>query len=192
MAFLVAAFDRRLPPPDFKGPNKFYRRFRNFMAFHYAWSDPDDLASEESHGRGMQAIGHACGYDFHREATKNIFLQGIPELYKVTSPRTIAHAMDGAVHFLRAFPEEQEVIHFLRFGGEWLLKLFDNVAAVEALQSKESRRQQRKPQEPSVRLFVTRKILKCSEPHWVIMTTVLSMTKGKMKDQIAGFGLKSI
>lgn len=120
VAFLLYAFDHSCG------------RFRNFLSFEGQWADPKGIGSEESHGRGMQAIGHACGYGLSSAGMLRIFIAGIPVLRTFSSPRSLAHAMDGAVHVLHAYPQQPEVVDFLRYGAAFLMKLFHETTADNA------------------------------------------------------------
>lgn len=117
LAFLQFAFER--------GPN----RFRNFLSFEREWVDPEGVGSEESHARGLQAIGHCCSYGFNRDVAKRLFLDGIDAMYSFSAPRAFAHVLDGGYHYLKAFANDKPVVDLMRFMADRLLRQYKDVSS---------------------------------------------------------------
>ncbi|HET7237905.1 MAG TPA: glycosyltransferase, partial [Terrimicrobiaceae bacterium] len=77
-------------------------RFRNFMTYRREWVD--EIASEDSHGRALWALGTCVGRS-RREGLRSwaaeIFEKALPAVQGFTSPRAWAFAIIGLHEYLR-------------------------------------------------------------------------------------------
>ena len=89
-AFLQAAFDRER------------RRFRNFLGFDRRW--PEEVGSEDCHGRALWALGTCVGRSQRPDLPSwaaSHFELALPAILETTSPRTWAFALLGIREYLR-------------------------------------------------------------------------------------------
>ncbi|MDH3772090.1 MAG: glycosyltransferase, partial [Nitrospirota bacterium] len=89
-AFVQYAFDRS------------DRRFRNFMSFDRRWRD--EFGSDDCFGRCLWVLGTCLGRSKRRSFQQwaaGLFLEALPELEAVTSPRTWAFGLIGIQEYLQ-------------------------------------------------------------------------------------------
>jgi glycosyltransferase involved in cell wall biosynthesis len=76
--------------------NKDAKRFRNFLGFDRRWLE--DVGSEDSHGRGVWALGECSRSDTspsRRDWAAGLFRESLPAVQGFTSPRAWAFALLG-------------------------------------------------------------------------------------------------
>lgn len=98
LAFVNHAFDRSSG------------RFRNFLSYSRQWLEP--RGSEDSHGRGVWALGAVVGRasDPGRHTLAgDLFHAAIPTATSFTSPRAWAYVLLGVEEYLRAFEGDSTV-----------------------------------------------------------------------------------
>ena len=86
------------------------RRFRNFMSYDRQWSE--ESGSEDSHGRGVWALGALVGRSSdpgRRSLGGDLFHAALPAVSRFTSPRAWAYALLGIDEYLRAFQGDSNV-----------------------------------------------------------------------------------
>jgi glycosyltransferase involved in cell wall biosynthesis len=99
LAFLSAAMNRETG------------RFRNFMSHGRQWLE--DAGSEDSHARGLWAVGTGAGRsrnEGHRKLSAQLFERGLPVVESLTSPRAWAFTLLGIHEFLRRFPGHAQAL----------------------------------------------------------------------------------
>jgi hypothetical protein len=99
LAFLAAAMNRETG------------RLRNFMSHGRAWLE--ETGSEDSHGRGLWALGTGAGRsrnEGHRKLCSQLFRLGLPAVASFSSPRAFASILLGIQEFLRRFPGDSPVL----------------------------------------------------------------------------------
>jgi glycosyltransferase involved in cell wall biosynthesis len=92
LAFVSHAFDRASG------------RFRNFLAYSRQWLEP--CGSEDSHGRGLWALGAVvgrAGNPGRHSLAGDLFHAALPAVTTFTSPRAWAYGLLGIDEYLRAF-----------------------------------------------------------------------------------------
>jgi hypothetical protein len=97
-AFVQHAFDRDS------------RRFRNFMGFDRRWRD--ETGSDDCFGRCLWVLGTCVGRSKHRSFQKwaaELFLQALPELEAMTSPRAWAFGLVGVQEYLQHLSGDRSV-----------------------------------------------------------------------------------
>jgi glycosyltransferase involved in cell wall biosynthesis len=97
-AFIQHAFDRDT------------RRFHNFMGFDRHWRD--DVGSDDCLGRCLWVLGMCLGRTRHRSFQKwaaALFLQALPEIQAVSSPRAWAFALLGLQAYLEKVSGDRNV-----------------------------------------------------------------------------------
>ena len=85
-------------------------RFRNFMNYGRKWTE--DHGSEDSHGRGLWALGVVVGRsrDPGRQSLGgHLFHAALPAVQEMTSPRAWAFSLIGIDQYLRAFQGDSGV-----------------------------------------------------------------------------------
>ena len=97
-AFVQHAFDRDR------------RRFRNFMSFDRRWLE--ETGSDDCLGRCVWVLGACVGRSKHRNFQKwaaELFLQALPELESVSSPRAWAFGLIGVQEYLTNLAGDRRV-----------------------------------------------------------------------------------
>jgi glycosyltransferase involved in cell wall biosynthesis len=97
-AFMQHAFDRDR------------RRFRNFMGFDRRWLET--TGSDDCFGRCLWVLGTCLGRSRHRSFQKwaaELFLQALPELEAVSSPRAWAFGLIGVQEYLKHLSGDRKV-----------------------------------------------------------------------------------
>jgi glycosyltransferase involved in cell wall biosynthesis len=97
-AFVQHAFDRNS------------RRFRNFMSFDRRWRD--ETGSDDCFGRCLWVLGTCVGRSKHRSFQKwaaELFLQALPELEAMSSPRAWAFGLIGVQEYLQHLSGDRNV-----------------------------------------------------------------------------------
>ncbi len=120
LAFVAHAFDAE------RG------RFRNFMSYARQWTE--DVGSEDSHGRGIWALGTVVGRSWdpgrHSLAGK-LFHAALPAVADFSSPRAWAYALLGIAEYQRVFAGDRSVQDVQHALARRLLELFHRSSAVE-------------------------------------------------------------
>jgi hypothetical protein len=97
-AFVQHAFDRDS------------RRFRNFMGFDRRWRD--ETGSDDCFGRCLWVLGMCLGRSKHRSFQKwaaELFLEALPELEAMSSPRAWAFGLIGVQEYLAHLSGDRSV-----------------------------------------------------------------------------------
>ena len=97
-AFVQHAFDRN------------DRRFRNFMSFDRRWRD--EIGSDDCFGRCLWVLGMCLGRSKHRSFrtwAAGLFLQALPGLEAVNSPRALAFGLIGVQEYLEHLGGDRNV-----------------------------------------------------------------------------------
>jgi hypothetical protein len=113
-AFVQYAFDRDS------------RRFRNFMSFDRRWRD--ETGSDDCYGRCLWALGMCVGRSKHRSFQKwaaELFLQALPELEAVSSPRAWALGLIGLQEYLEHLSGDRNVSAVSDRMTEKLIRLYE-------------------------------------------------------------------
>lgn len=100
-------------------------RFRNFMSYSRRWAE--DCGSEDSHGRGLWALGTVVGraVDPGRQSlARHLFHTALGAVPGFTSPRAWAFTLIGIDEYLRAFQGDNGVQTVRKELAERLLGLF--------------------------------------------------------------------
>ncbi len=85
-------------------------RFRNFLSYSRQWLE--ESGSEDSHGRGLHALGVVVGRSVNpgrQSLAGNLFHAALPAVRDFTSPRAWASTLLGIDEYLRAFEGDREV-----------------------------------------------------------------------------------
>ena len=85
-------------------------RFRNFLSYGRQWIDGP--GSEDSHGRGVHALGTVVGRSTARgrsELAADLFHAAVPAVERFTSPRAWATTLLGIDEYLHAFEGDRRV-----------------------------------------------------------------------------------
>ena len=80
------------------------KRFRNFMSFDRRWLE--EMGSEDSHGRGVWALGTCVGRSKHRDLqawAAQLFERSLPFIVEAASPRTWCYGLLGIYEYFRRF-----------------------------------------------------------------------------------------
>ncbi len=112
LAFIDAAF------------NPSCGRFRNFLSYSRQWLE--EFGSEDSHGRGLHALGVVVGRSAdpgRQSLAGNLFHAALPAVRDFTSPRAWASTLLGIDEYLRAFEGDREVQAIRTTLAEQLLRL---------------------------------------------------------------------
>ena len=86
------------------------RRFRNFMSFDRRWRD--EVGSDDCLGRCLWVLGTCLGRSKHRSFQQwaaGLFLEALPELEAVTSPRAWAFGLIGVQEYLEQLSGDRNV-----------------------------------------------------------------------------------
>jgi glycosyltransferase involved in cell wall biosynthesis len=113
-AFLQHAFDRDR------------RRFRNFMSFDRRWRD--ETGSDDCFGRCLWVLGICLGRSKHRSFQKwaaELFLQALPELEAMGSPRAWAFGLIGVQEYLEHLSGDRSVSAVNDRVTEKLIRLYE-------------------------------------------------------------------
>jgi glycosyltransferase involved in cell wall biosynthesis len=100
-------------------------RFRNFMSYSRRWLEA--VGSEDSHGRGIWALGAVIGRSVdpgRQSVSGHLFHAALPALTGFTSPRAWAYALLGIGEYLRAFQGDTSVQSMQKATAQRLLDLF--------------------------------------------------------------------
>jgi glycosyltransferase involved in cell wall biosynthesis len=84
-------------------------RFRNFLSYERQWTEA--AGSEDSHGRGLWALGTVLGRSKNqarRGAAGRLFEAAVPAVVAFTSPRAWAFALLGIHEYLDSFPGDRD------------------------------------------------------------------------------------
>ena len=107
-------------------------RFRNFMSYQRRWTE--EVGSEDSHGRGLWALGTVVGRSAdpgRQSLAGRLFHAALPAVPRFTSPRAWAYALIGIAEYLRAFEGDSSVQAVQKELAERLLELFRTSSSVE-------------------------------------------------------------
>jgi glycosyltransferase involved in cell wall biosynthesis len=113
LAFVSDAFDERLG------------RFRNFMTYGRRWTE--EHGSEDSHGRGLWALGTVVGRSIDSgrfDLARHLFHRALPAASGFTSPRAWAFTLLGIDEYLRVFGGDNSVEAVRWVSAQRLLALF--------------------------------------------------------------------
>lgn len=113
LAFVNAAFNAPLG------------RFRNFLSYSRTWTE--EAGSEDSHGRGLHALGVVVGRSSdpgRQSLAGHLFHAALPAILDFTSPRAWASALLGIDEYLHAFEGDRAVQAIRTVIAERLLALF--------------------------------------------------------------------
>ncbi len=86
------------------------RRFRNFMTFDRSWRD--ELGSDDCFGRCLWVLGTCLGRSKHRSFqawAAGLFLQALPGLEAIYSPRALAFGLIGVQEYLNHLGGDRNV-----------------------------------------------------------------------------------
>jgi glycosyltransferase involved in cell wall biosynthesis len=100
-------------------------RFRNFMTYARRWTE--DFGSEDSHGRGLWALGTVLGRSTDpgkQSLGGDLFHAALPAVSSFTSPRAWAFTLLGIDEYFRAFKGDSNVQSLRKALAERLLDLF--------------------------------------------------------------------
>jgi glycosyltransferase involved in cell wall biosynthesis len=120
LAFVSAAF------------NEEQGRFRNFMTYSRKWTE--ERGSEDSHGRGLWALGAAVSRSSERGRQSqcgSLFHAALPAVETLSSPRAWAFALLGIDEYLRAFSGDSRVQQVRAVTARKLLELFRRASSKE-------------------------------------------------------------
>jgi hypothetical protein len=117
-AFLFAAF------------NPARKRFRNFLTFDRHW--PEEIGSDDCHGRALWALGACVGRSRQRHLQSwavHAFDMALPAIVETTSPRGWAFALLGIHEYLSRLGGDRLVSQFRDALTAKLLSLYDRTAS---------------------------------------------------------------
>ncbi|MDB4292734.1 glycosyltransferase family 4 protein [Maribacter sp.] len=89
--------------------------FHNDMSYEKTFLD--EVGSEDSFGRTIWAIGYLIRLapnDSHFQFAKDIFFKSLPNFETIKSIRAIASIILGLGHFLKRYPDNENVMHLLQ------------------------------------------------------------------------------
>lgn len=107
-------------------------RFRNFMSYGRAWLE--DAGSEDSHARGVWALGAVVGRSQDpgkQSLAGSLFQRALPALAEFTSPRAWAFGLLGIGEYLRAFRGDTFVESQRSLLAERLLGLYQQNSTLD-------------------------------------------------------------
>lgn len=107
-------------------------RFRNFLSYSRTWKEL--AGSEDSHGRGIHALGTVVGLSTDPGRTSlagNLFHAALPAVQSFTSPRAWATTLMGIDEYLGAFEGDRRVEELRTSLADRLLDLRTRVATSE-------------------------------------------------------------
>jgi hypothetical protein len=113
-AFINHAFDRE------------HRRFRNFMSFDRRWLE--ETGSEDCFGRCLWALGMCVGRSKRHSLQKwaaELYLEALPELEKIHSPRALAFGLIGTQEYLDHLAGDRVVCGISGTVTKRLIDLYD-------------------------------------------------------------------
>ncbi len=87
----------------------------------------DETGSEDSFGRTIWAIGYLIRLapnDSHFQFAKDIFFKSLPNFETIKSIRAIAYIILGLGHFLKRYPDNENVMHLLNTLTNTLLRQY--------------------------------------------------------------------
>jgi hypothetical protein len=105
-------------------------RFRNFLTYSRTWTEQE--GSEDSHGRGVQALGAVVGRSTDPGRTSlagDLFHAALPAVQSFTSPRAWATTLMGIDEYLAAFEGDRRVEELRTSLANRLLDLHTRVAS---------------------------------------------------------------
>jgi hypothetical protein len=105
-------------------------RFRNFMTYARHWAE--DTGSEDSHGRGVWALGTVVGRsrDPGKQSLSGVLFQrALTSVPGFSSPRAWAFGLLGIVEYLRAFQGDSSVQSLRKILAERLLDLYQRTSS---------------------------------------------------------------
>ena len=112
--------------------NKDKGRFRNFMSYNRSWTEYS--GSEDSHGRGVWALGTVVGRsnDPSKQSLAGVLFQrALHALSGFTSPRAWAFGLLGIGEYLRAFQGDTNVESQRALLAERLLSLYQRSSTMD-------------------------------------------------------------
>jgi glycosyltransferase involved in cell wall biosynthesis len=112
--------------------NKGAGRFRNFMSYNRTWAEA--AGSEDSHGRGVWALGAVVGRssDPSKQSLAGVlFQQALQATSSFTSPRAWAFTLLGIGEYLRAFQGDTSVEAQRALLAERLLGLYQQSSTID-------------------------------------------------------------
>jgi len=89
-------------------------RFRNFL--HYNRSYLDEVGSEDAFGRTIWALGYLIRYapnNSYKEFGLELFHRSFSQFTQLNSLRAIANTIVGICHYLKAYPNDERMLHTL-------------------------------------------------------------------------------
>ncbi len=107
-------------------------RFRNFMTFDRRWRD--ETASDDCFGRCLWVLGTCLGRSKRRSFQQwaaGLFLEALPELEAVTSPRTWAFGLIGAQEYLQQVGGDRHVGTISDMMTERLISLYEGQSGAD-------------------------------------------------------------
>jgi len=107
-------------------------RFRNFMSYGRSWAE--GTGSEDSHGRGVWALGAVVGRssDPGKQSLAGVLFQrALHAMSNFTSPRAWAFGLLGIAEYLRAFRGDTNVQSQRALFAERLLNLYQRHSTVD-------------------------------------------------------------
>jgi glycosyltransferase involved in cell wall biosynthesis len=120
LAFVAHAFDAE------RG------RFRNFMSYARRWTE--DVGSEDSHGRGIWALGTVVGRsrDPGRHSLGGkLFHAALPAVTAFSSPRAWAYALLGIADYQRSFEGDRSMQDVQQALAQRLLELYQRSSSTD-------------------------------------------------------------
>jgi len=112
--------------------NPAMNRFRNFMSFDRKWLE--EQGSEDSHGRALWALGTCVGRSRRRSFQAwagQLFIQALPAIMDLQSPRPWAFALLGIHEYLRRLSGDRLATQIRDTLTTRLLKMFETAACEE-------------------------------------------------------------
>jgi hypothetical protein len=100
-------------------------RFRNFLSYSRNWLE--EFGSEDSHGRGLWALGTVIGHSYdpgRLSLCGSLFHAALPVVGDFSSPRAWAFTLLGIDEYLRAFQGDTHVQSVRKVLAERLLERF--------------------------------------------------------------------
>jgi hypothetical protein len=107
-------------------------RFRSFLTFQRKWEE--DNFSEDSHGRGVWALGTCIGRSGNEgfsQMAAEIFEYALTPVSSFSSPRAWAFALIGAQEYQRRFPGDRSARNSMDVLSTKLMKLYDENCSTE-------------------------------------------------------------
>ena len=107
-------------------------RFRNLMSYDRTWKE--EAGSEDSHGRGLWALGAVVGRSSdpgRQNLAGLLFHDALPAVSSFTSPMAWAYTLLGIDEYLRAFQGDRDVQVLRRQLAERLLGLYQRTSRPE-------------------------------------------------------------